>query len=176
MRFPTLATKKKKIIKEKDEFKENNALKIKSQLKNTDQIKASLSEQPKLEEKKTSNEKINNFEDIVRFANQENEIELKYDLERNVKLVSFKSGTIDISFNEKLNKNFIKILTEKLYNWTGQRWIISLNKKIGEKTIFEKKNETKNQQINEAKNNEKIKMLLEAFDDAVLVNVNKEDD
>ncbi len=167
---------KKKIIKEKDEFKENNALKIKSQLKNTDQIKASLSEQPKLEEKKTSNEKINNFEDIVRFANQENEIELKYDLERNVKLVSFKSGTIDISFNEKLNKNFIKILTEKLYNWTGQRWIISLNKKIGEKTIFEKKNETKNQQINEAKNNEKIKMLLEAFDDAVLVNVNKEDD
>ena len=61
-------------------------------------------------------------------------------------------------------------------SWTGQRWIISLNKKIGEKTIFEKKNETKNQQINEAKNNEKIKMLLEAFDDAVLVNVNKEDD
>ncbi len=126
--------------------------------------------------KKISNEKINDFEDIVRLANQENEIELKYDLERNVKLVSFKSGTIDISFNEKLNKNFIKILTEKLYSWTGQRWIISLNKKIGEKTIFEKKNETKNQQINEAKKNEKIKLLLEAFDDAVLVNVNKEDD
>ena len=63
-------------------------------------------------------------------------LKLKYDLERNVKLVSFRNGTIDISFNEKLNKNFIKILTEKLYSWTGERWIISLNKKIGEKTII----------------------------------------
>ena len=40
------------------------------------------------------------------YINKEKEIELKYDLERNVKLVSFNKGTIDISFNEKLNKNF----------------------------------------------------------------------
>ena len=33
---------------------------------------------------------------------------------KNVKLVSFNKGKIDISFNEKLNKNFIKNLTEKL--------------------------------------------------------------
>ena len=119
--------------------------------------------------------KINAFEDIVQLANQENEIELKYDLERNVKLVSFKNGSIDISFNEKLNKNFTKILTEKLFSWTGERWIISLNKKIGEKTIFEKKNEIKNIQLKEAKKNEKIKILLETFDDADLVNVQKEE-
>ena len=119
--------------------------------------------------------KINSFEDIVKLANQENEIELKYDLERNVKLVSFRNGTIDISFNEKLNKNFIKILTEKLYSWTGERWIISLNKKIGEKTLFEKKNESKNNQIIEAKKNDKIKKLLDAFDDADLINVQKDD-
>ena len=111
----------------------------------------------------------------MQLANQENEIELKYDLERNVKLVNFKNGSIDISFNEKLNKNFTKILTEKLFSWTGERWIISLNKKIGEKTIFEKKNEIKNIQLKEAKKNEKIKILLETFDDADLVNVQKEE-
>ena len=42
------------------------------------------------------------------YINKEKEIELKYDLERNVKLVSFNKGTINISVNEKLNKNFIK--------------------------------------------------------------------
>ena len=57
---------------------------------------------------------MENFEDIVSLANKENDIELKYDLERNVNLVSFSYGKIDISFNEKLNKNFIKILTERL--------------------------------------------------------------
>ena len=141
----------------------------------TDQIKTNLIEQPKLKNENLNKTKINSFEDIVKLANQENEIELKYDLERNVKLVSFRSGTIDISFNEKLNKNFIKILTEKLYSWTGERWIISLNKKIGEKTIFEKKIETKNNQIYEAKKNEKIKKLLETFDDADLIDIQKED-
>ena len=135
----SLSHKEKKITKEEENYKENNTLKTKSQLKNTDQIKTNLMERPKPTNEKSIKAKINSFEDIVKLANQENEIELKYDLERNVKLVSFRNGTIDISFNEKLNKNFIKILTEKLYSWTGERWIISLNKKIGEKTIFEKK-------------------------------------
>ena len=167
--------KKKEISKQEEGLKENDSLKVKSQLKNTDQIKTNLIEQPKLKNENLNKTKINSFEDIVKLANQENEIELKYDLERNVKLVSFRSGTIDISFNEKLNKNFIKILTEKLYSWTGERWIISLNKKIGEKTIFEKKIETKNNQIYEAKKNEKIKKLLETFDDADLIDIQKED-
>ena len=166
---------KKEISKNEEGLKENDKLKVKSQLKNTDQIKTNLIEQPKLKNENLNKTKINSFEDIVKLANQENEIELKYDLERNVKLVSFRSGTIDISFNEKLNKNFIKILTEKLYSWTGERWIISLNKKIGEKTIFEKKIETKNNQIYEAKKNEKIKKLLETFDDADLIDIQKED-
>ncbi len=167
---------KKGVLNENKDFKEKNSLKIKSQLKNTDQIKTSLNDQPKLHDENSAKLKISTFDEIVKLASRDNEIELKYDLERNVKLVSFKNGKIDISFNEKLNKDFIKILTEKLYNWTGQRWIISLNKKIGEKTIFEKKNESKNNQINEAKKNEKIKILLEAFDDANLIDVKKENE
>ena len=167
--------KEKKVTKDEENYTENNTPKTKSQLKNTGQIKTNLIERPKPTNEKSIKAKINSFEDIVKLANQENEIELKYDLERNVKLVNFRNGTIDISFNEKLNKNFIKILTEKLYSWTGERWIISLNKKIGDKTLFEKKNESKNNQIIEAKKNDKIKKLLDAFDDADLINVQKDD-
>ena len=43
--------------------------------------------------------KISSFQDLINQANKEKEIELKYDLERNVKLVSFNKGKIDISFN-----------------------------------------------------------------------------
>ncbi len=167
--------KKNELLKNEDEnSQKNKSLKVKNQLKNTNQIKTTEAQQPKLNEEKPINAKISNFDDIVNLASQENEIELKYDLERNVKLVSFKNRSIDISFNERLNKNFIKILTEKLYSWTGERWIISLNKKIGEKTIFERKNDLKKNQIEEAKNNKKIKNLLETFDDASLINVEKD--
>ena len=56
------------------------------------------------------------------------EINLKYELENNVNLISFKNNNIEISFNENLDKDFIKNLTSKLLDWTGERWIILLSK------------------------------------------------
>ena len=116
----------------------NNPDKIKSQLKNTNQIKTNPIKDLTNQYEKSKIE-ITSFQDLIKLSNQEKEIELKYDLERNVKLVSFNKGKIDISFNEKLNKNFIKNLTEKLLQWTGERWIISLSK-IWEQKVFKKKN------------------------------------
>ena len=73
---------------------------------------------PKLENQYRLKAEIKNFQDLINIAAKEKEIELKYDLERNVKLVSLK-GKIDISFNE-VKQKFIKILTEKLLAWTGK--------------------------------------------------------
>ena len=160
-----------------NEKKENeDILKIKNQLKNTDQLKTKIMNKPELESKEEFKKKISTYEDLVKQANLENEIELKYDLERNVKLVSFKPGKIDITFNEKLNKNFIKILTEKLAKWTGERWIISLSKSVGNKTLFEKQNDEKKQEIEDARSNSKIKSLLNTFSDAKLINVEKKEE
>ena len=38
-------------------------------------------------------------------------------------------GKINISFNENLDKNFVRNLAEKLFEWTGSRWLITLEKK-----------------------------------------------
>ena len=111
---------------------------IKNQLKNTDQIKTNPIKKP-FSERTESKFEIANFQDLINLAHRDKEIELKYDLERNVKLVNFNKGKLNISFNEKLNKNFIKNLSEKLLNWTGERWIISLSKNT-EAKVFLKKN------------------------------------
>ena len=108
-------------------------------------------------------------------SNKEKEIELKYDLERNVKLVSFNKGKIDISFNEKLNKNFIKNLTEKLLQWTGERWIISLSKNVEAKSIYEKNFENQNKIIDEFKKSKIAKDLETAFPDAKLTEIKEEE-
>ena len=111
---------------------------------------------------------------MIDLTNKKKEVELKYDLERNVKLVSFEAGKIDISFNEKLNKNFIKNLTEKLLLWTGKRWIISLSKNNGEKTIYEKNLEAKSNKLYEEKNSVTAKKILSSFPDAKLIEVEDE--
>ena len=149
---------------------------FKNQLKNTEQIKENLVKSPELKSKPLQNSTIKTFQDLVRTANEEKEVELKYDLERNVRLVSFVPGKINITFNEKLNKNFIKTLTEKLLKWTGERWIISLSKEEGEKTVYEKTLSDKKNKLEEAKNSEIVKSVLSAFPDARLIDVTENSD
>jgi DNA polymerase-3 subunit gamma/tau len=139
-------------------------------LKSTDQIKTSPVKNL-VRENQVSKIKITSFQDLINQASQEKEIELKYDLERNVKLVSFNKGAIDISFNEKLNKNFIKTLTEKLLLWTGDRWIISLSKNDNAKSIYEKNLEDKSAKIEEFNKTKLAKDIQNAFPDAKLTNI-----
>ena len=117
---------------------------------------------------------INNFQDLIDRANEEKEVELRYDLERNVKLVSFKKGKIDISFNEKLNKNFIKLLTEKLLLWTGERWLISLSKNNDAKSIYEKNLENKSSELKEFSKSEIAQQIQAAFPDSKLLDITEE--
>ena len=147
---------------------------IKNQLKSTNQIKTNPVKNLNKEVKETKIE-ITSFQNLIDQANKEKEIELKYDLERNVKLVRFNKGTIDISFNEKLNKNFIKNLTEKLLLWTGDRWIISLSKNGDAKSIYEKNLENKSNKIEEFKKNKTAQDIQRAFPDAKLIDLTEEE-
>ena len=129
--------------------------------KTIDQMK-STSQQDEIKPKLKSNEinnklLINNFEELIDLCTKKKEIKLKYELESNINLVAFDQGRIEIAFNEDLDKDFIKELSTKLYQWTNQRWIISLSKKEG---LISKKQEDK---INKTKLFEKAKLLATLF-------------
>ena len=148
--------------------------------KTVDQIK-NISQQDKLAPKIkiqdiTSELNLSSFEDLIELCNKKKEIKLKYELETNVNLVTFIEGRIEIGFNEKLDKDFIKDLSNKLYEWTSKRWIISLSKKDG--AISKKKEEELNRKIllDEAKEKKIYKKVLEIFSDAELINIKANED
>ena len=147
---------------------------IKNQLKSTNQVKTSPIKSLS-NDNQSGKIEIKSFQDLINQATKEKEIELKYDLERNVKLVSFNKGKIDISFNEKLNKGFIKNLTEKLLLWTGERWIISLSKNISAKSVYEKNLENKINKIDEFKKSKVALDVQKLFPDAKLVDLKEEE-
>jgi DNA polymerase-3 subunit gamma/tau len=149
---------------------------FKDQLKNTDQVKTNIVKSPELKSGPLKPLVLKTFEDLILVATKEREVELKYDLERNVKLVSFFPGKINITFNERLNKNFIKILTEKLLKWTGERWLISLSKEQGDETIYEKNLTNKKDKIAKETNSETVKDFLTAFPDAKLIDITEDSD
>ena len=118
---------------------------------------------------------IKDFDDLINICNQKKEIKLKYELETNVNLVSFEDQRIEISFNENLDKNFVKDLSTKLFVWTNKRWIITLSKKNG--TLTKKQAEKQNKQnlLGEAKKSTLYKKMIELFPDAELIDVETKD-
>tara|TARA_Y100000816_G_C26078512_1_gene568082 strand:+ start:613 stop:1323 length:711 start_codon:yes stop_codon:yes gene_type:complete len=161
---------------QKDEInsEDDSQNQIKNQLKSTNQIKTNPIKSSFKESEKTKIE-ITSLKDLIEQTSREKEIELKYDLERNVKLVSFNKGVINLSFNDKLNKNFIKNLTEKLFKWTGKRWVITFTKNNEAKSIYERNLESE-QSRNEKFKRSKVGQEIEAaFPDAKLIEIKEEE-
>jgi len=144
-----------------------------SQIKNISQEEKTLPK-TQLNEIKGKIE-IKDFDDLINICNQKKEIKLKYELETNVNLVSFEDQRIEISFNENLDKDFVKDLSTKLFGWTNKRWIITLSKKNG--MLTKKQVEKKNKQnlLEEAKKSTLYKKMIELFPDAELVDVELKD-
>tara|TARA_Y100000591_G_scaffold221784_1_gene193177 strand:- start:753 stop:2402 length:1650 start_codon:yes stop_codon:yes gene_type:complete len=155
----------------KKDFANNDAI---NQIRNITQEKSVNKPQIKNNENKDID--IKNFNDLINLCHLKKEPKLKYELETNVNLVNFEYGRIEISFNEKLDKEFIKLLTSKLFEWTNTRWLISLTKEKGEKSFKDIKLESKKKLIDSAKKTETFKEIIEIFSDAELLEIEKKND
>ena len=148
----------------------------KDQIKNTTQTKPILSSlNPKNLPQDIIVEKVSSFEELILLSSRKKEIQLKYDLENNVNLIKFSKGKIDISFNENLDKNFVRNLSQKLLEWTGTRWVITLTKKMGQKTFSELQSIKKKESLDQEKKGEIYKKFKNIFSDGELLEVKKED-
>lgn len=167
---------------DKDEIKslennkedENIENKIKSetinQIKNVAQekkVKLEIEKEIKNEDKSS----INTFNQLLDVCTKKKEIKLKYELENNVNLVRFENNRIEISFNDNLDKNFVKDLSLKLFEWTGVRWIITFSKLKGDLSIKDKEKNKKVELLNKAKKTQLYKSVIEKFPDADLIEI-----
>ena len=123
-----------------------------------------------------NNKEIKNLSDLIEMCNNKKELKLKYEIENNVNLVSFLNNRIEIAFNEKLSKDFVKELSEKLFEWTDIRWIISFSKQKGEISRKDEQKNFKKKVINEFKNSKTFKELEKNFPDIDLIDLKEKHD
>ena len=172
--------KKKNVIDNIQQNKSSNTLIKNVDLKNTrsnepiGQIKNIKQEDEKIEKKNTI--EIKNLEDLIEICLEKKEMKLKYELENNVNLVSFSNMNIEISINDKLNKNFVKDLSERLFDWTKNRWLISFSKEKGAMSEKEKKHSLKKKNFAEYKNSREYKNLLKVLPDIELTDIEEKND
>ena len=161
----------KKVENDNNNINLSNNISIK-QIKNFSQ-----EEQLDLEKKDIDDNisnRIKSFDELIEICNNNKEIKLKYELETNVNLVRFENQLIEISFNENLDKNFVKDLSKKLFNWTKKRWIITFSKKKGMITKKQNIKEKKENLILSIKKENLYKKIIEIFPDSELINVLEE--
>ena len=165
---------KKKI--EENNLEQNLINPAKQQMKSVEQIKVLKEKNEKKSNEENPKFNIRSYKDLIFVAGKEKDAELKFDLERNVKLVKFEYGKIDINFNEKLNKNFIKKLSQSLLKWTNKRWIITLSKDDGGKTFMQEKIDQKKKLLENEKKSILYKEIENIFPDLDLTDVKEEND
>ena len=149
-------------------------LKSITQSDSIDQIKNTKQEKEKIEKK--TEQTLKSLEDLIQLCSDKKEIKLKYEIENNVNLVSFSNSRIEIGFNEKLSKNFVKDLSEKLLKWTNTRWIISFSKEKGDMSNRDAKKIKREKDIKNFKNSKEFTTLKSYFPDIDLIDLKKKDD
>ena len=160
----------KKILDNKDNEGSDIKNKTIGQIKNVIQEKQVI--QKSSDNKKKFEEiEINSFNDLLEICIKKKEVKLRYELEHNVNLVNFENKRIEISINENLDKEFIKNLTSKLYEWTLNRWLITISKSEGLPSIKQKKTNIKNQLLETAKKDPVYQNVMEIFTDAELIDI-----
>ncbi len=144
-----------------------------NQLKNVEQQEKNISS-PEIKNKSTGIQ-IKSLKDLIETCEFNKELKIKYELENNVRLVSFVDNKIEISFNSNLDKNFIKELSLKLLDWTKTRWIIAFSKKDGMPTLKEQKKKFEKNLLKKENISGFSKEIKKLFPDAELLKLEEKD-
>jgi len=75
------------------------------------------------------------FEDVIALAAERRDLPMKIALERDVRLVRFEPGRIEIALEPNASKALAGDLARKLSQWSGRRWMVMVSAEQGQPTI-----------------------------------------
>ena len=111
------------------------------------------------------------FEAVVALAGEKRDIGLKLDLEKYVRLISFRVGAIEFEATPGAPSNLTQRLVTRLKEWTGQPWLVAYKSGGGADTLLERQKRAHEASHAEALAEPFIQALLNAFPGAEVVDV-----
>jgi DNA polymerase-3 subunit gamma/tau len=111
------------------------------------------------------------FEEVVALAGEKRDIGLKLDLEKYVRLISFRPGAIEFEATPGAPSNLTQRLVTRLKEWTGQPWLVAYKSGGGGDTLLERQKRAHEASHAEALAEPFIQALLNAFPGAEVVDV-----
>jgi len=78
---------------------------------------------------------VGRFEDLIALADAKRDLQVKSALERDVRLVRFEDGKLELALEPSAAKTLVNDLSRKLADWTGRRWMIVVSAEPGAPTV-----------------------------------------
>ncbi|EJF91275.1 DNA polymerase III subunit gamma/tau [Bartonella tamiae] len=128
--------------------------------------------------KKEQESSLHSLQDIVRLADENDDIHFKLLVKEYVRLVSFQNGRIEFEPAEGAPRVFAQDMAKKLREWTGERWTVSVVNEGGSATLREEEDAARARLLSHAEADPDIAKILQTFPGSKVVDVrlNKQDD
>jgi DNA polymerase-3 subunit gamma/tau len=113
------------------------------------------------------------FEDLIALAAEKRDLAIKAALERDVRLVRFEDGQLEISVLPSAPKTLVGDLSRKLAAWTGRRWMVAVSSEEGAPTVRQQMETQKAELMRGVRADPLVQSVLQRFPGAEIVGVRR---
>ena len=114
---------------------------------------------------------VASFTALVALTGEKRDLAIKSALERNVRLVRFEDGRIEIALEENAPKSLVGELSKKLADWTGRRWMVIVSSEPGMPSIYAQEQARKDELKDGVRDDPLVQAVLARFPGAEIVGV-----
>jgi DNA polymerase III subunit gamma/tau len=115
--------------------------------------------------------KLQSFEDLVALAAEKRDLGMKSALERDVRLVRFEDGRLEIGLEASARKALTGELSRKLADWTGRRWMVIVSAEPGMPSLYAQTQTRKAELKDGVRGDPLVQAVLARFPGAEIVDV-----
>jgi DNA polymerase-3 subunit gamma/tau len=114
---------------------------------------------------------VKSFDDLIALAAEKRDLSIKSALERDVRLVRFEDGKIELALEGGARKTLIGELSKKFTEWTGRRWMVAVSAEAGSPSIRAQAEMRKTELKDGVRSDPLVQAVLERFPGAEIVEV-----
>ena len=115
--------------------------------------------------------KINSLSDLAKLAESNRDIALKVMIKRFLRPVSIEPGRLEVSLTPDAPRDLVPNLSNRLKEWTGRPWMVTVSREAGGATLAEIEAERREHAMMDARNDPAVAAIMARFPGAKIVNV-----
>jgi DNA polymerase-3 subunit gamma/tau len=132
---------------------------------------ATAMEQPQARPAENGAPALRRFEDLIALAAAKRDLTMKSALVRDIRLVRFEDGSLEIALEPSAAKTLVGELSKKLSEWTGRRWMVVVSAEPGAPSLRAQAEARRAELKNDVRGDPLVEAVLARFPGAEIVAV-----